>query len=308
MAGLKGKFSESAREPWPVSNRKDVNDDATAAAALFFRCFIFASAIIKHKCKHKGNEMRVFMLSADSFSASFAALLEDDSCVSKGWRGKHKSISLLCEELLCASFMLFAIAFGYVQNGLLRTNSARWVLRLWDPFARLCKFTLYGGGVWRLQLMTLGLNKTPVLRKLSSFGEKKLRAGLKLCFVSFTSSSWNKFEGKYCHRQWDGRLRHIKWSRVRLIEAKVSKLQRWQRKFSRHSSMFATIWDCTRQYNKHESCCSSWVTHPALWALLKSQSSEESNICLCFDTSKCALSSSACLVWSAISWNMFGET
>lgn len=43
---------------------------------------------------------------------SFPPHLEDDICADE--REKNKSILLLCVELLCASFMLFAIAFGYV--------------------------------------------------------------------------------------------------------------------------------------------------------------------------------------------------
>jgi hypothetical protein len=56
------------------------------------------------------NEMKVFMFSADSLLASHR--LEDDICAGKK---ENKSISLLCVELLCASFMLFAIALGYVS-------------------------------------------------------------------------------------------------------------------------------------------------------------------------------------------------
>lgn len=44
------------------------------------------------------------------FSADFFSLLEDDVCADEK---ENKSILLLCVELLCASFMLFAIAFGY---------------------------------------------------------------------------------------------------------------------------------------------------------------------------------------------------
>lgn len=76
---------------------------------------------------------------------------------------EHKNESLLCEELLCASFMLFAIAFGYVfsvQEFTLTQLNSDTVGGALSFSLDFCEFTLYGGGVWRLHLMTLKPSQT----------------------------------------------------------------------------------------------------------------------------------------------------